>query len=246
MFDFINIVLVEPSHPGNVGATARAMKTMGFSRLVLVNPKSFPHPQAIALSAGAEDILENAVVVQTLEEAIAESVLVVGTSARFRSLSWPLKTVRHWVEEISVAPLQGPLSILFGAERIGLTNEQLHQCHSHIWIPTNPEYSSLNLASAVQLICYELRQGLMNQEKEKISLCVPTVPKATAQELEGFFKHLETILYHTHFLDPAQPKQLIGRLRRLFFRADLDIQEVNILRGILSAVGKMTFSSSSP
>ncbi len=229
----IEIILVEPSHPGNIGATARAMKNMGLSHLCLVKPKKFPDAEAVARASGATDILDNVRVVASLDEALADKILVVATSARMRTLSWPIQTVREWTQSLAASPVAGKIGIMFGPERVGLNNEQLHQCHCHINIPANPEFSSLNLASAVQLVCYELRYAF---ENVSIDIDEPEVAKATAGELENYFKHLEQVLYTTGFINPRQPKQLMARLRRLFLRADLDIQEINILRGVLSSV----------
>jgi tRNA (cytidine32/uridine32-2'-O)-methyltransferase len=235
----IEIILVEPSHPGNIGAVARAMKNMGFQRLTLVKPKYFPHPDADARAAGADDVLQQARVVETVEEALKTAELVVGTSARVRSLAWPTKTVRHWVDSLTNIPLPRSIAVVFGAERMGLTNEQLQKCHCHIQIPADPEFNSLNLASAVQLVCYELRQGLLNVSLESIDA---SSIKANNGELEGLFQHLEQILYDIEFINPKQPKQLMPRLRRLFLRAEPDKQEVNILRGILTAIEKLVLT----
>jgi tRNA (cytidine32/uridine32-2'-O)-methyltransferase len=197
----------------------------------------FPHPEAVARAAGAEDILQQVRCVATLEEAIAHAHHVVGTSARTRSLPWPIKPVREWVMDYQASSTTGTLAIVFGAERVGLTNEQLHKCHTHIYIPANPDYSSLNLASAVQLVCYELRLGFCNNLPLLSEVGIS--PKATSFEMEGFFEQLERTLYHTKFIDPLKPKQLLARLRRIFFRAELEPQEVNILRGILTSVEKL-------
>lgn len=229
------IVLINTTHPGNIGSAARAMKTMGLSELYLVAPKQYPHPKAKELASNALDVLEKAIVVKSLDEAIADCHCVVGTSARSRTIPWPLLTPRELAEKIAMQDQNiHKTAILFGQEQSGLTNEELHRCHYHIHIPSNPEYSSLNLASAVQVIGYELRVA-----SEK------TVPKeewdyrwATANEMEGFYEHLQQVLIQIDFLKPHVPRQLMTRLRRLFNRAQVDEMEMNILRGILGSVEK--------
>lgn len=236
----IRIVLIQTSHPGNIGSTARAMKTMGLTDLVLVAPKEFPHPKADEMSSNAVDILANAVVVQTLDEAIADCGLVVGTSSRTRNIPWPLLTPREFAEKARVETTQHKVAILFGREQTGLTNEELQRCHFHIVIPSNPDYSSLNLASAVQILAYELRvasaEPLIEEKWD--------FPRANAKELESFYEHLETTLIELEFLKPSAPRQLMPRLRRLFNRTQLDSMEINILRGILGAVNKIIASGS--
>lgn len=232
MLKNIRVVLIHTSHPGNIGATARAMKTMGLSELYLVCPKEFPHPKAQEMASSAIDVLENAVVVDTLDEAIGDCSLVVGTSARSRSIPWPMLSPREFAEKAVQESSQHKVAILFGREQSGLTNEELHRCHFHTHIPSNPEYSSLNIASAVQVIAYELRVA---------SQIDPTHEKwdyqyATEQDLAGFYAHLEKVLIELDFLKPTAPRQLMPRLRRLFNRARVDEMEINILRGILTAI----------
>lgn len=231
MLDKIRIVLLNTSHPGNIGAAARAMKTMGLTALSLVKPTVFPHAKANEMASGALDILANAKVVATLDEAIADCALVVGTSARSRTLPWPMLTPRAFAEKVSSSAKT--TAILFGRENSGLTNEELQRCHWHIQIPANPEYSSLNIAAAVQVIAYELRV-LCQQESLPVSL----EEYATDEDLQGYYTHLERVLIALDFLNPKAPRQLLPRLRRLFNRAELDRVEVNILRGILTAVEK--------
>lgn len=228
----IRIVLINTSHPGNIGATARAMKTMGLSQLYLVEPLQFPHVKADEMSSGALDILYNAKVVKTLDEAIADCELVVGTSARSRTIPWPMLSPRTFAEK--AVKEKGEVALLFGREQSGLTNEELHRCHFHVQIPSNPEYSSLNLAAAVQVLAYELRVASeLNLPKEEWDYQF-----ATEKEMESFYKHLEKVLIEINFLNPQVPRQLMARLRRLFNRARLDQMEMNILRGILGAVEK--------
>jgi TrmH family RNA methyltransferase len=228
------IVLVNTSHPGNIGAAARAMKNMGLSELCLVDPKHYPDAEATARASGADDVLAGASCYQTLDEAIAGAVLVIGASARCRSLPVPLLDPRGCARLVQEQSGSGCAAVLFGRERTGLTNEELDRCHYLVQIPTNPEYPSLNIAAAVQVIAYELR--MLGQDP---AVVVDTVPAyATAAQMEQFYAHLEVTLTELEFLDPQQPKQLMRRLRRLFARARPDQNEMNILRGILTAVNK--------
>lgn len=234
-FNNIRIVLVEPTHPGNIGAVARAMKVMGLEQLCLVNPKLFPHEEATARATQAVDILEKARVVQTFDEAISDCVLVLGTSARVRALSCPMLNARAAAPLALQEAVDSPVAILFGREKSGLSNDELQRCHYHIEIPTNPEYSSLNIAAAVQIVCYELRMALggVNTAATK-----QADEFATAEEVEGFYTHLEKVLFEINYINPAIPDQVMKRLRRLFSRARLEKLELNILRGILTAVQK--------
>lgn len=229
----IRIVLINTSHPGNIGSTARAMKTMGLTELYLVAPLQFPHPKADELASGALDILTNAKVVETLDEAIGDCGLVVGTSARSRAIPWPMLTPRELGEKAVAESQSTNVAILFGREQSGLTNEELHRCHYHIHIPSNPEYSSLNVASAVQVLAYEIRVASETIQPEKWDY-----EFATAKEMEGFYEHLERVLIQIEFLNPKVPRQLMTRLRRLFNRARVDSMEMNILRGVLNAIEK--------
>jgi tRNA (cytidine32/uridine32-2'-O)-methyltransferase len=235
MLDRIRIVLVNTSHPGNIGSAARAMKTMGLSALYLVSPEQFPHPKAVEMASGASDILAQAVVVKTLDEAIADCTLVAGTSARMRTVPWPLFSPREMAEKIKQEPSTSQIAILFGREQSGLTNEELQRCHLHTQIPTGTDYSSLNIAAAVQVIAYEIRVASLDQTgpQEKWDY-----RSATAEEMEKFFTHLEEVLVEVDFLKMNAPRKLMMRLRRLFFRARPDVMEMNILRGILTAVQK--------
>jgi len=233
MFESIKIVLVEPTHPGNIGATARAMKNMGLSELVLVNPRVFPHSDAVFRAAGADDILENATVVKDLPAAIADCQRVYATSARPRDISWPVLTPREAATQAVAECVDGNVAILFGRESRGLSNQELALAHFHVVIPTNEAFSSLNLAAAVQVITYELR---MATELARVKPVAPISPLATQEQVEGFISHLKDTLHDIEFAKPTQSKQLMLRLRRLFARTELETDEVNILRGILSVV----------
>ena len=228
----IRFVLCETSHPGNIGAAARAMKTMGFSELVLVNPEDFPSHTAEARSSGAIDVLANARVVGSLREAVEGCGLVVGASARRRSLQWPEMNPRECAAESLGVATSTPVAIVFGTERSGLRNDQMDLCNALVYIPANPAYSSLNLASAVQLIAYELRFAQGDFQPPK----APEWPPATADEMELFYEHLERVLLKSGFLKPDNPRHLQRKLRRIFNRARLDDHEMQIMRGILAAV----------
>jgi tRNA (cytidine32/uridine32-2'-O)-methyltransferase len=233
MLDRTRIVLVNTSHPGNIGSAARAMKTMGLKELYLVDPYSFPHEKAIEMAVSADDILEKAIVVKTLEEAIADCTLVIGTSARSRTIPWPMVSPREMAAKIKVEAPNSKTAIIFGREHSGLTNEELQLCHAHVQIPADPDYSSLNLAAAVQVIAYELRiahlEGGINQEEWDFRL-------ATSHEMDLYFEHLEKVSIELDFLKPSAPRKLMTRLRRLYLRARPDVMEMNILRGMLTAI----------
>ena len=233
MLEQFRIVLVNTSHTGNIGSVARAMKTMGLSHLYLVDPVSPPDGKASALAAGATDILANAVTVDTLDEAIKDCGLVVGTSARNRTWSWPMLDPRECAKKMLGEAPKHPVALVFGRENNGLSNEELQQCHFHVCLPANPEYSSLNLAMAVQTLCYEIRMTwLENQEQfEEIEQDYPL-----SEDLEGFYTHLEETLLETGFIVKAHPGQVMMKLRRMFNRTRVEKQELNILRGILSSV----------
>lgn len=234
------VVLVHTSHSGNIGSAARAMKTMGFSNLVLVSPRQFPSEEATAMASGATDILENATVVETLEEAIADCGFVVGASARSRNLPWPLVDPREMAQQSLALPQNTSMALVLGRERSGLTNEELARCHCHVNIPANPEYSSLNVAAAVQVLCYELRMSsVVSQGDEKPLWGVDwDQPLATSAQLEGLFDHWERLLVDIDFLDPNNPRTLMSKVRRLVLRAQPDDVEANILRGMLSHIDK--------
>lgn len=227
------IVLVEPQHPGNIGAVARAMKNMGLYELHLVRPVQFPHPEAIARASGADDVLATARVHDRFDQAIADCGLIVGTSARQRHLPWNLVEPRECAAQVVQSSRKGTAALVFGAERTGLTNTELERCNLLMTIPTAPGYSSLNLAMAVQVVAYELwlasRPGAPPPSERD-------VPLAAAEEVSRFYSHLEQVLEEIDFKDRTGGGHLMARIRRLFNRSQLDQNEVNILRGILTAV----------
>lgn len=235
MLDQIRIVLVNTSHTGNMGSAARAMKTMGLTQLVLVDPQALPNDGAHALAAGASDVLANARIVSTLDEAIADCGLVIGTSARSRTLSWPMLDPREAGEKAVGEGMQHPVALVFGRERTGLTNDELQKCHYHVAIPANPEYSSLNLAMAVQTICYEVRMCWLQDQAPEVE---SEADYPSAHQLEGFYQHLEQTLLKTGFIADDHPGQVMSKLRRLFNRARPEAIELNILRGILTSIQK--------
>lgn len=230
MTDLVRIVLVEPSHPGNVGSVARAMKTMALADLVLVRPRAFPHPDAVALAAGANDVLAAARVVDSVADAVADCAFVAGTTSRPRNLTWEFATPRETAARIEGLPEGARAALLFGSERFGLANEDLEHCALLVRIPSNPAYSSLNLAMSVQLLTYELfvaRERPAGQQQWE-------APPAEAAELEHLYAHFARVFEEIEFAD--RTGYLMARLRRLFNRTGLDKNEINLLRGILSAV----------
>ncbi|MCC8464083.1 tRNA (cytosine(32)/uridine(32)-2'-O)-methyltransferase TrmJ [Photorhabdus bodei] len=237
MLENIRIILVETSHTGNMGSTARAMKTMGLTNLYLVNPLVLPDSHAIALSAGASDVIGHATIVDSLDKALAGCGLVIGTSARARTLSWPVVEPRECGERSVQEAAHASVAIVFGRERVGLTNEELQKCHYHLNIPTNPEYGSLNLAMAVQLVSYEIRMAYLARQ-DKNEQKTDEVEYPLTDDMERFYHHLESVLNDSGFIRKAHPGQIMNRLRRLFTRARPEAQELNILRGILSSVEK--------
>lgn len=238
MLERVRIVLVGTSHPGNIGAAARAMKTMGMQRLCLVAPERFPHADATAMASGADDLLASAEVHDTLPPALAGAHLVMGASARLRSLRWPVETVRSAGDRVLAKLGEDPaneVALVFGRERSGLTNEEMDRCHALLNIPTSDAYSSLNLAQAVQVAAYEVRRAWSEATEEEAGAVSDEAP-VTADELEGLYEHYQRVLQDIGFLDPVNPKHLMRRLRRLYNRVHLNRNELNILRGILSAV----------
>lgn len=231
---------METSHPGNIGAVARAMKNMGLSRLVLVSPEQFPDPQATWRAVSANDVLESARVVSTLDEAIGDCGFVVGASAKDQRIPWPVLDARRAAGEISVASNDTEVAILFGREDNGLSNDELQRCNLLLAIPTSNVYSSLNLAMAVQIVAYELHMLGAVAELPAQSDADWDSPPATQENMERFFVHLEETLGRIGFLNPAAPRQLMPRLRRLYSRLRLDEMELNILRGILTETQKRT------
>ncbi|MDO6446277.1 tRNA (cytosine(32)/uridine(32)-2'-O)-methyltransferase TrmJ [Colwellia sp. 1_MG-2023] len=247
MLNSVRIVLVNTSDCRNIGSAARAMKTMGLSQLVLVDPIEMPNGQAQALAAGATDVLANAKVVSTLEEAITDCGLVVGTSARSRTLPWPMLDPRECGEKLIAEVSDYPVALVFGRESSGLTNEELQLCHFHVQIPANPEYSSLNLAMAVQTLSYEVRMAFLAHEKaqEQKQFDKQTSEKndndeqyPVVEETERMFEHFEQALKATGFIVPSHPGLVMTKLRRFINRARPDSKEVKMWRGMLSSVEK--------
>jgi len=232
MLKNIRIVLVETTHPGNIGATARAMKNMGLTRLSLVKPQRYPSHEASARAAGADDVLAAAQLCDSLDQALEGCGLVFGASARSRSIPWPQLDPRQAAARAVQASVADEVALVFGREHAGLSNLELDRCNYLVTIPTSPEFASLNVAAAVQVLSYELRVAA----QEAAPTVVLNEPLASAEERERFYQHLEQVLLDLEFLNPDNPKHLMRRLRRLFNRVELDCNEVNILRGILTAV----------
>ncbi|MFZ6747658.1 RNA methyltransferase [Undibacterium sp. Ren11W] len=238
LFKRLRFVLVGTSHPGNIGAVARAIKTMGFSELVLLNPR-FPdaltNAEAIAFASGAQDILESAKIVNSIEEALQGCHYVAAVSARLREFSPPILDPRAFAQHVS-HNFQEPVALVFGNERYGLPNEIVVNCNVLINIPANPEYSSLNLAQAVQLLAYESRVAELSDSASAVTEIGFQGSPASAVEIDGMYTHLEQALVAIDFLNPASPKKLMPRLKRLFSRSQLETEEVNILRGIAKKI----------
>jgi tRNA (cytidine32/uridine32-2'-O)-methyltransferase len=245
MLHNVSIILVETSHAGNIGAAARAMKTMGLSQLILVNPEAnFPSGEATALAVGADNILENARVVSTLDEALMGMQLIIGTSARLREIPLRLLSPRESASMISQTEPNTKVALLFGREYAGLTNDELNRCHYHVHIPTNPDFSSLNLAAAVQILSYELQLAAL-----EINSISPVKPQehdrlATDDEIQTFYQHLETLLQDVNFLKTHSPRKLMPRLKRLFNRIAIEKMEFDLLMGILKAIRRTITSIS--
>ncbi len=240
MLDNIRIILINTFHPGNIGATARAMKTMGLSSLYLVNPRDFPASDATSMAAGAQDVLDNTTIVDTLDEAIAECFLVIGSSARSRHMSIPLLEPADCAEKLvteASADSAGNVALVFGQETMGMTNEELLKCHYHVAIPANQDYPVLNVAAAAQVLCYEIYNASQHAQ------AIPASNKSTAeypsiQSMEYFYTHLETTLDKIGFLVPQHPGLAMTRLKRLFNRARPEKKELKMLQGILSAINR--------
>ena len=245
----VRIVMVNTTLPANIGSVLRAMKTMGLSKLVLVAPKTYPHPDIDALAAGATDLIDQIQIVETLEEAIADCHLVFGTSARSRTIPWPLLDARPAADKSMQAVIkeQQEIAVIFGREDRGLTNEELAMANYHVTIPVNTDYGVLNVAQAIQIICYEMRMAttaLMEQVEDPQAVMKVTdedsmhwdEPLVTHQQMEQFYPHFEKMLHEIEFLDPENPRLLPLRLRRLFGRIQLDRMEYHLLRGIFSRV----------
>ncbi len=236
----IRTVLVNATHPGNIGATARAMKTMCLEALYLVSPVDFVGPEARARAAGADDVLANAHVCTSLEEALTGCRLAIGTSTRTRSIPWPALEPRTCAEQLVRQADHGPVALVFGREKMGLTNAELDLCQYVVTVPANPDYRSLNLACAVQVMSYEILRASRGQlDSSAVEWHEAGVAYARIEDIERFYRHLEAVLVQIGFLDPANPRKLMRRLYRLFNRARLDQNEVNILRGILTAVEQL-------
>lgn len=242
--DRLRIVMINTSDSGNIGAAARAMKTMGVSQLVLVQPKEFPTAKATARASGAADLLFDAKVVDTLDDAIGDCQLVFGTSARMRTIPWPLINPREAAQRVMNEPEGADIAILFGREDSGLTNEELRRCHLHITIPGNDAYSVLNIAAAIQVICYEMRMTALERAAAPEAALNPDgvrdwdQPLVSSEDAERFLQHFEQVLLDIDFFDPSNPKQMLTRLRRFFLRNRMDRLEMNLLRGVLSTVQK--------
>ncbi len=237
-FSNISVVLVNTSHPGNIGASARAMRNMGLSRLVLVQPKEFPSGVAVGRAASAVELLEQAQVVDSLGEAIADCGLVIGASARSRRIPWPLLTPEQGARKALAEAGGHRVALVFGREDTGLSNEELQLCHYHVRIPADPEYSSLNLAAAVMVVCYELYKAALPEANDDTGVIEREWDQemATGDAVEHFYEHLEKVLIAVDFHDPDNPRQLMQRMRRLFGRIRIDVMEMNILRGMLTEI----------
>ncbi|MEJ2693323.1 MAG: RNA methyltransferase [Candidatus Thiodiazotropha sp.] len=233
MLNNIHIVLVGTSHPGNIGASARAMKNMCLSRLDLVAPQRYPSEEASSRASGADDLLEDAQVHDSLDHALRGCRLVVGASARLRSVSWPVLSPREAAAKLVAESRQGEVALIFGREQSGLSNSELDRCHFLVHIPTNPAYSSLNLGAAVQVLSYEIHLASLDAPQAEGEA---RSDLATAEMMQSFHEHLTQALDDVGFTDPVQSEKLLRRLRRLFQRARPDRDEINILRGILSAM----------
>ena len=244
--DLIQFVLVETSHPGNIGAVARAIKTMGFSKLALVNPRLFPDAEATSRASGANDVLEQAVVISTLDEALSDSEIIIGTSVRDRQITWPTFTPKETAQKIAdrfTSNASGKVSIMFGRERTGLENDELDKASWQVRIPANQEYNSLNLASAAQIIAYELRCKLFDHKQVKSELNQQSKLQqrqrlATHEEMQSYYSHLESVLLRLEFIKVNPPTKLLRKISRLYNRADVSFEELQILRGILTSIDK--------
>jgi len=236
MFDNTRIVLVNTSHPGNIGAAARAMKNMGLRRLYLVDPEDYPSMESYSRAAGADDVLGDAVVTGSLSEALDGCVWVAGASARDRTIKWPVLTPSDCAKQCREISADGDIAIVFGREDAGLTNDELELCNALVTIPVDPDYSSLNVSQAVQVLCYELRLAMLDDvdTTKKAPKAASDFPAST-DELEGMYRHFEETMWETGFLEKHNPENIMRRLKGLFNRAQTTKRELNILRGILSS-----------
>ena len=231
----IKVVLVGTTHPGNIGATARAMKNMGIVNMALVEPKEFPSDIATYRSKAAKDVLENAEVFDTLKMAISDCELVIGTSARERKVPWPILNPKDASQEVSRGSLNNKVAVVFGREDRGLTNEELGLCNIHVHIPTDPEYSSLNLSQAVQIMVYEIRSAILENEGNDGNW---DVEFADNDQTERLISHMDELMQEVDFYEIDNPRKLLLRVRRFFKRSRLDVMEVNIFRGLFAAIQK--------
>tara|TARA_B100000902_G_C27253579_1_gene886602 strand:+ start:830 stop:1555 length:726 start_codon:yes stop_codon:yes gene_type:complete len=232
---FIQIVLVETSHPGNIGSVARAMKNMGLAKLALINPKKFPHQDATALAGNATDLLNNAQVFDSIQTAVKGSKVIYATSARDRTIEWPILSAKEAAEEIQdLANNNIEVSIIFGREDRGLTNEELQLANKHLIIPAHPDYPVLNIAMSTQVICYEIYQAAQNHSVESWQ----DFPEYTSEELNHLIQHFNETVQALDLVDPKNPKQIMTRMERMFRRLYPDQMEGNFLRGFLKAINK--------
>ena len=235
LLNSIKVVLVGTTHPGNIGATARAMKNMGIVNMALVEPKEFPSDIATYRSKAAKDVLENAEVFDTLKVAISDCELVIGTSARERKVPWPILNPKDASQEVSRGSLNNKVAVVFGREDRGLTNEELGLCNIHVHIPTDPEYSSLNLSQAVQIMVYEIRSAILENEGNDGNW---DVEFADNDQTERLISHMDELMQEVDFYEIDNPRKLLLRVRRFFKRSRLDVMEVNIFRGLFAAIQK--------
>ena len=235
LLNSIKIVLVGTTHPGNIGAAARAMKNMGFRNLSLVKPKEFPSDVATYRSKAAKDILENALIFNNLEEAVVDCELVIGTSARDRKVPWPILSPKESAEEVSKSLKIHKIAIVFGREDRGLTNEELGLCNYHVHIPTDPEYSSLNLSQAVQILVYEIRMAVLSDDENQDYW---DVELANNNQTEMLIQHMDELMQEVDFYDVDNPRKLLLRVRRFFKRSRIDVMETNIFRGLFATIQK--------
>ena len=235
LLNSVRVVLVGTTHPGNIGATARAMKNMGIVNLALIKPKDFPSNEAIYRSKAAKDVLESAQIYENLEDAVSDCELVIGTSARGRTVPWPVLSPKEAADRVAVHSENNKVAIVFGREDRGLTNQELGLCNLHVHIPADPEYSSLNLAQAVQILVYEIRVSILkDQEYEEYW----DVDLATNEQTERLIDHMDELMQEVEFYDVQNPRKLLLRVRRFFKRSRIDVMEANIFRGLFAAIQK--------
>ena len=235
LLNSVRVVLVGTTHPGNIGATARAMKNMGIVNLALVKPKDFPSNEAIYRSKAAKDVLQSAQIYENLENAVSDCELVIGTSARGRTVPWPVLSPKEAADRVAVHSENNKVAIVFGREDRGLTNQELGLCNLHVHIPADPEYSSLNLSQAVQILVYEIRVSILkDQECEEYW----DVDLATNEQTERLIDHMDELMKEVEFYDVQNPRKLLLRVRRFFKRSRIDVMEANIFRGLFAAIQK--------